>query len=239
MSQNAIAAMAVLMVAGFAGCAATARGDVAATVEVQSFPTWGAADVGYRLYPGDEIRVSAPSARELDQTVTIAPDGRVTLPLVGAVMAADRTIAELDAALEHVYAAHLIDPTIEVTAIAFGSQQVFVGGEVTRPGLVDIGAGADAMQAVIQAGGFTESARAREVLILRRTPDGASAVYAANMSADAVRAGLADLGPLQRYDVVYVPRTKVAEVGRFMQTYVREALPIQFGLYYNLADGMR
>jgi hypothetical protein len=45
--------------------------------------------------------------------------------------------------------------------------------------------------------------------------------------------------PLQRYDVVYVPRSSIAHVDQFMQQYVRDALPIQFSLYYDLNAGNR
>ena len=241
MSSNAVAAIAVILVSGFAGCAATAKSaePVVTTPAIASFPTWTAADPAYRFYPGDQIDISVLTAPELNRTVTVAPDGRIALPLIGNVMAADRTADEIHVALDQAYASQLRDAKIEVAAKSFGSRQVFIGGEVDKPGVYEIGAGADAMQVVIQAGGFKTSARRGQVLILRRGGDGGSAVYRADLSPGAFRGGLTSLGPLERFDVVYVPRSPVAQVGQFMQQYVRDALPVQFSLYYDLAPKRR
>jgi polysaccharide export outer membrane protein len=119
-------------------------------------------------------------------------------------------------------------------ARGFGSQQVFVAGEVRNPGALEINAPIDAFQAVTRAGGFLTSAHVREVYILRRTPGAAPQVFRADFSSEAIARGLTGIGPLQRFDVVYVPRSPVAEVGLFMQQYVREALPVNFSLFYDL-----
>jgi polysaccharide export outer membrane protein len=234
---------AVIAVAGFAGCAATARADhpIPAAISVAGFPQWEANDPAYRLYPGDQVEISIVTAPELSRTVTIAPDGRVNLPLIAPVMVADRTSEEASADIAAAYGAVLREPKVEVAPRTFGSRQVFVGGEVGRPGLVEIGPGMDAMQAVIQAGGFLNGARRDHVLIMRRQPGQETGVYKADLTNRALRNGLADLGPLARYDVIYVPKSPVAQIGLFMQQYVRDALPISFSLYYNLAesDGWR
>lgn len=238
MSRNAVAAFAVMMVAGFAGCAATARSAEPAIVtaaEIAAFPAWDESDPQYRLYPGDQLEVTVTSVPELTRTLVVAPDGRIAMPLIAPLMAADRTSSEIRDALLAAYAPHLRDPILEVAPRGFASRQVFVGGEVERPGLIEIGAGVDAMQAVIQAGGFRASARREGVLILRRAPGGAASVYRANLSSRAFKTGLGQLGPLARFDVIYVPRKPISQVGLFMQQYVREALPVQFSLFYNLA----
>lgn len=238
MSRNAVAAMAVIFVSGFAGCAAVGRAaEPAPEQTIAAFPTWQETDPAYRFYPGDQLDVSVLSAPELNRSVTVAPDGRISLPLLAPIMVADKTSAEIRDAVTTAYASQLREAKIDITARAFGSRQVFVGGEVDRPGVYEIGAGVDAMQAVIQAGGFKVGARRGDVLILRRSTDGASAVYKADLSGRAFRSGLAGVGPLDRFDVIYVPRSPVAQVGLFMQQYVREALPVQFGLYYDLARG--
>jgi polysaccharide export outer membrane protein len=239
MSRNAVAAFAVMMVAGFAGCAATARSAEPSPAEIAAFPAWEEADPQYRIYPGDQLEVTVTTAPELSRTLVVMPDGRIAMPLIAPLMAADRTSAEIRDALLAAYAPHLRDPILEVAPRGFASRQVFVGGEVERPGLVDIGAGVDAMQAVIQAGGFNASARRDSVLILRRAPGGPASVYQANLSPRAFKSGLNDLGPLARFDVIYVPRKPISQVGLFMQQYVREALPVQFSLFYNLAPENR
>jgi polysaccharide export outer membrane protein len=91
----------------------------------------------------------------------------------------------------------------------------------------------DALQAVSLAGGFLPSARRGEVLVMSRA-EGETQTREVNLSNDAIRHGLPDAAPLQRYDVVYVPRSRISQVNLFMQQFVRDALPVQFSFYYDL-----
>jgi polysaccharide export outer membrane protein len=218
------AAAAALMLASSAHSQETAAPSV---IYADSTPA-------YRFYPGDEIEVTVFSAPELTRTVTVGPDGRIALPLVGAVRAADLTAEELRDALVSAYAVHLRMPELTVTPRSYGSRQVFVGGEVARPGIYEMPAQIDAFQAVALAGGFLPSARRGDVLVLSRA-SGQSQVTEVDLSPRAMRRGFPDAQPLQRYDVVYVPRSGISQVNLFMQQYVRDALPVQFSFYYDLA----
>lgn len=200
--------------------------------------TYSDATPAYRFYPGDEIEVTVFSAPELSRTVTVAPDGRISLGLIEPVRAADLTAPELRDALVAAYAPYLRTPEIQVLPRSFQSRQVFVGGEVARPGIYEMRAGIDAYQAVVMAGGFLPTARRGEVLVMSRA-EGSADVRELNLSTGALRRGLPGLTPLARYDVVYVPRSPIAQVNLFMQQYVRDALPIQFSFYYDLAGDSR
>jgi polysaccharide export outer membrane protein len=227
--RHAIAVFAVLVAAGLAGFANHARGQ-----ETPAEPmAYSQETPAYRFYPGDEVEITIFSAPELTRTVTVAPDGRIAMPLIGAVQAADLTADELHDALVAAYAAHLRMPELTVTPRSYGSRQVFVGGEVARPGIYEMPAQIDAFQAVALAGGFLPTARRGDVLVLSRA-GGRSEVTEVDLSPRAMRAGFPDARPLQRYDVVYVPRSRISQVNLFMQQYVRDALPVQFSFYYDL-----
>ncbi len=233
--RNAIAMMAVLIAAGFAGCASFARAEDQAPVAAPPpAMTYSDETPAYRFYPGDEIEIAVFSAPELTRTVTVGPDGRVALPLLGAVRAADLSADELHDSLVALYAAHLRMPELTVTPRSYGSRQIFVGGEVARPGIYEMPANIDAFQAVALAGGFLPSARRADVLVLSRA-SGQSSVAEIDLSPRAMRQGFPNAQPLQRYDVVFVPRSRISQVNLFMQQYVREALPVQFSFYYDLA----
>ncbi|HWA01829.1 MAG TPA: polysaccharide biosynthesis/export family protein [Caulobacterales bacterium] len=238
MARSAAAAFAVLVAAGFAGCAATAHGQPAAPPPADAPPSYSDA-APYRFYPGDQIEVEIYSAPELTRTVTVAPDGRVSLPLIEPVSAVNLTANELHDELVAAYAQQLRTPELHVSAKAFGSRLVFVGGEVARPGIYEMPASIDAFQAVTLAGGFLPSARRGEVLVLSRDAAGAADVRAVDLSPRALRNGFPGAQALSRYDVVFVPRSHIAEVNLFMQQYVRDALPVQFGFYYDLNRGNR
>lgn len=187
----------------------------------------------YRFFPGDEVEITIFSAPELSRSATIGPDGRLALPLIGAVRAADLTADELRDLLVSAYAVHLRMPELTVTPRTYASRQVFVGGEVARPGIYEMPANIDAFQAVALAGGFLPSAHRSDVLILSRAT-GETTVSEIDLSMRAVRGGLRGAHALQRYDVVYVPRSRISQVNLFMQQYVRDALPVQFSFYYDL-----
>jgi protein involved in polysaccharide export with SLBB domain len=187
----------------------------------------------YRFFPGDEIEIVVFSAPELNRTVTVGPDGRVALPLIGAVRAADLTAEELRDSLVVAYSNQLRQPELSVVPRTYASRQVFVGGEVARPGIYEMPANIDAFQAVALAGGFLPTARRGDVLILSRA-SGAARVTEIDLSPRAMRQGFPSAEPLQRYDVVYVPRSRISQVNLFMQQYVRDALPVQFSFYYDL-----
>ncbi|MGE0742757.1 MAG: polysaccharide biosynthesis/export family protein [Hyphomonadaceae bacterium] len=228
--RNAIAGVAVLVATGFAGCATFARSQ---ETQPPAAMTYSAETPAYRFYPGDEIEVTVFSAPELSRVVMVGPDGRIAMPLIGAAPAADLTASELQATLIAAYAPHLRTPELSVTPRSYGSRQVFVGGEVARPGIYEMPAQIDAFQAVALAGGFLPTARRGDVLVMSRA-NGMSEVTEVDLSTRAMRAGFPDARPLQRYDVVYVPRSRISQVNLFMQQYVRDALPVQFSFYYDL-----
>ena len=197
------------------------------------YASWDDGEPGYLLYPGDEIEVATPTAPELTRVVKVGPDGRVVLPLVGQVMAADRSLSELQLQLVDAYATQLVRPVVEVSLKTAGPLKVFVGGEVGNPGVYDMPGDIDALQAVIMAGGAKASARTGKVVIIRRGPGGRPLSRAFNLGKAAKGSPAVAPVPLRRFDIVYVPRSTIAEVGVFVQS-IRDALPISFS--YNFGN---
>ena len=226
--RSAFACLAIFAAFGLSSLSASAQ-DAPAPQAM----TYTDTSPAYRFFPGDEIEIVVFSAPELNRTVTVGPDGRVALPLIGAVRAADLTADELRQALVVAYSNQLRQPELSVVPRTYASRQVFVGGEVARPGIYEMPANIDAYQAVALAGGFLPSARRSDVLVLSRG-SGATEVSEIDLSPRAMRAGFPGAEPLQRYDVVYVPRSRISQVNLFMQQYVRDALPVQFSFYYDL-----
>lgn len=196
------------------------------------YATWTDDEPPYRVYAGDELDITVPSAPELSKTVTVAPDGRITLPLIGSVMAADRSIPDLQATLHDAYAGQLLHPDVEVAIKTASPLKVFVGGEVDKPGLYDMVGDMDALRAIIQAGGFRTTAKMSEVVIIRRGPDGRAMMRTANMKRTLKDPGRSDFVPLRRFDIVYVPKTGLAEVAQFVQQ-LRDVSPVQFSYALN------
>ncbi len=225
--------LATLAAASLAACASNRAAPVSyGNARVQpvgpgSFPEigfsdWTDAEPEYLLYPGDDIDIATPSAVELNRQVKIGPDGRIALPLIGQVLAADRTISELEYHIAEAYASQLVRPNVEITLRQAGPLKVWVDGEVRTPGVYDMPGDIDAYQAVIMAGGFLPSGRRDEVGLIRRGPGGRRMMRSIDLS----RGDMEHIA-LRRMDIVYVPRTTLAEVAVFFSQ-IREALPIGF-----------
>jgi polysaccharide export outer membrane protein len=199
------------------------------------YADWSEQEPAYRFYPGDEVEISIPSAPELNRTSVVQPDGRISLNLVQPVMAADRSAPQLQAALSQAYGAILLRPTVNVAVKTTTPIKVFVGGEVNNPGMFDLVGDGDALRAAIQAGGFKTSAKVDQVVIIRRGADGRPMMRTVNLR-QGIRpnGGGADLVPLRRFDIVYVPRSNVAEASLFVQQYFRDLSPVQLGFSYSL-----
>jgi len=224
-----LSAAAVLAVLCLSACAAPSAQDAPSArgfIDI-GYATWTEAEPAYRLYPGDVLDVTAPSAPELARTVTVQPDGRITLPLVKPVMAANLTVTELEAALSAAYADELLRPAIEVSVKQSAPLKVFVGGEVKNPGVYDMPGDIDALQGVILAGGFLPTALRGDVVVVRRGPGGRPMMRRVDLRA-AAYAPRGDAVPLRRFDIVYVPKTRVAAVDQFVDQFIRQTLPIQF-----------
>lgn len=186
------------------------------------FADWSDDEPEYVLYPGDEIEITTPTAVELTRTQKIGPDGRVSLPLVGQLMAADRTIVELESDASAAYASQLRRPVVEVTLKTAGPIRVWVGGEVRTPGMIEMNGDLDAYQAVIQAGDFLPGAKQDRVALIRRGRGGVRMLRAVDL-----RPRRGEVVALRRGDIIYVPRTELAEVANWV-TQFRNALPIGF-----------
>lgn len=186
------------------------------------FADWTEMEPEYVLYPGDEIEIATPTATELTRTQRIGPDGRISLPLVGQIMAADRTIAEVEADASAAFASQLRRPLVEVTLKTAGPIRVWVGGEVRTPGMIEMTGDLDAYQAVIQAGDFLPTARQQEVALIRRGPGGVRMMRAVDL-----RPRRGEVVALRRGDIIFVPRTNLAEVANWV-TQFRNALPVGF-----------
>ena len=200
------------------------------------FQRWVDYEPGYTLYPGDQIDVVVQSAPELSRTLTVAPDGRISMPMVGSIMAAGRTIPWLEQAIRTELAKQLVDPTTAVTSRAFAPQNIYVGGQVAQQGTYTMSGPIGSLEAIIMAGGFLPSAKTREVAILRRAPNGGlmMRVIDHKRGLQNVRS-YADNMQLRRGDIIFVPRNSLSEVGVFVQQ-IRSALPIDVGVSYNLGN---
>ncbi|MEH3106989.1 MAG: polysaccharide biosynthesis/export family protein [Sphingomonas fennica] len=191
----------------------------------------------YRIGPGDELSVLLPTASELNHDGPIGPDGRFTMPYAGALPLAGLTTAEAEAAIAQALRANAIvaEARPSVTIRRYGAT-VFVGGEVRTPGAVTLAGGMDALQAVIVAGGMLDTARTRRVVVIRRDAEGRPVTTPLDLGRYSHKGGTAGAFALQPRDIVFVPKSSIAEVGAFVEQYINRVVPFSRSLNYNLGN---
>lgn len=157
LSAVAVAVMGVLLVSG---CAHRPT----AKVDNSEKP--------FRIGREDVLDVAVWRDQELTRTVPVRPDGYITLPIVGDVMAAGKTPAGLAEELSGKLKPYVQDPRVTVIVREVNSSRVFVTGEVARPGAYPLRGRVSLLQAIALAGGFTDFANSDGIVILRTDDKG-------------------------------------------------------------------
>lgn len=200
------------------------------------FQRWVEYEPQYRFYPGDQVDIVVSSAPELSRTLTIGPDGRIVMPMTQPIMAAGRTFAQVQAALSTQLSKQLRDPRVAITPRAYAPEQIFVGGAVGAQGMFTMPGPMGAIEAIMMAGGFSPTARSNRVAVMRRAPNGGMMMRTVNIGRGMKNMGqYNDVLQLRRGDIVFVPRTHLAEAAIWMQTF-RDAMPVDFNLSYQLGN---
>jgi polysaccharide biosynthesis/export protein len=180
----------------------------------------------YIIEVGDTLDVKFMYNAELNElAVPVRPDGRISLQLAHDVPAAGSTPSQLRVALNEKYAAELKKPEIAIIVRSFGGQKIFVDGEVNYSGTVDFRGRMTLFQAIAQSRGLRETARLSNVIVIRKDFEGKP--MAANIDLRKVIDGT-DLSQdiaLMPYDIVYVPKSHIANWLKFVDEYINRAVP--------------
>ena len=187
----------------------------------------------YRIQIGDVLDVRLLMNPELNEEVTVRPDGHISTTAVPDAEAYGRTPAELADTLRKGYARDLQKPRVTVEVKSFAPTRVYVAGEVTNQGeFITVGPTLTLSQAIIRAGGTKLSSDDTSVFVIRRGADDKAEFLSTSWKA--LRQGQdpnADIR-LAPYDVVYVPKMGIAEVYQFYNQYIGQFANPSFGFEY-------
>ncbi len=172
----------------------------------------------YRLQPGDVLEVQFRYSPEFNQTVTVQPDGYVSLEIGGDLKVAGMTVEQTRQAILRKASARLQDPVATVILKEFQKPYFVVAGEVAAPGKIEMRERVTAIQAIMLAGGLKESARASQIIVFRNLPSSDLAeVKLLNLKSIRRTSDLENDLTLQPGDMVFVPRDKITKIERFMK----------------------
>ena len=171
----------------------------------------------YRLQPGDVLEVQFRYSPEFNQTVTVQPDGYITLEIGGDVKVAGSTVEQTKQAILRQAATRLQDPVATVLLKEFQKPYFVVAGEVGTPGKIEMRERVTALQAIMLAGGMKETAKSSQIVVYRQINSEFAEVKLLNLKSIRHTTDLENDLTLQAGDMVYVPRDKISKVERFIR----------------------
>lgn len=203
------------------GCA----GSVVHNPSPHSFLTADASvPANYEIGSGDEIELRFYYNPELNDRLLVRPDGKISVGFVQDVQAAGRTPSALSQEIRSLLAPHLRQPDVVVAVRSFGSQRVFVGGEVQRPGPVLLVGRMSILQTLAEAGWIRDTARKEEIVLVRREPTGGRKIFAIDVEKALNGEDLTQDVMLRPDDMLFVPPSAIANFDRWVDQHIRQAL---------------
>ena len=188
-----------------------------ATVD-ESGPSLHKRNWRYRINPSDILELTFALTPEFNQTVTVQPDGYITLRVVGDLSAEGQTLPELTESIKTAYSKILQDPMITVDPKDFEKPYYTVGGQVGKPGKFDWRNDVTLTQAIAIAGGFTDASKHSQVLLFRRVLDEWTEARIINVKKMWNSRDLREDPELKPGDMLFVPKNAFSKIKPFLPT---------------------
>lgn len=180
----------------------------------------------YHLKNGDSLDLTFVYVPEFNQSVTIQPDGYVTLRAVGDIRAGGSTLPELKKNIEARYTGILKDPDVSIEIKDFEKPFFLAQGEVQKPGKYDLRSDIKLSEAVAIAGGLSQNAKHSQVLLFRRGSGDDVEVKEIDLKKVLQGKDLAGDVKIQAGDMVFVPKSRISKVKEYANLlYWRLPLP--------------
>ena len=194
--------------------------------------TWAAvlpaaAQDSYKIKPGDVLRIEVLEDPSLNRSTLVLPDGRIALPLAGALQASGMTLEQVQGAIATRIAPNFATtPTVYVgldsvavpkpatgTGVAAAPlmYDVYVIGEAAKPGKFEVKPGTTVLQFLAEMGGFSKFAATQRIQLRRTAATGGETTYSINYKAVEAGAAGAGLGTIAAGDVFIIPQRRLFE----------------------------
>ncbi len=187
----------------------------------------------YRIQVGDTLAIRSYFDAQLNQEVAVRTDGRISLLLIGELSVAGMTPEELATKVRGPYQRLVGNTDLTVAVTRSAGMSVYLSGEIRAPALLQMDGSLTVLQAIARAGGLLPSANPANVLLIRNKGDGTLAV--SKVDIDRILRNEAPDVFLLRRDVVFVPKSEIAQAGQFVDQYINAIVPrfiqLQLGWY--------
>lgn len=174
-------------------------------------------DNRYQLVPGDVVEITYRYTPEFNQTVTIHPDGFVVLEIVGDIKLSGLNLEQARLEIIKKASRRLKDPEVTLTLKEFQKPYFVVSGEVAQPGKFEIRETTTALQAVMMAGGFKDSAKSSQIIVFRKINAEFAEVKMLNLKNIRKTSDLENDLTLKSGDIILVPRNNFSKIEKFVR----------------------
>jgi polysaccharide export outer membrane protein len=171
----------------------------------------------YALHPGDVLDIQYRYTPEFNQTVTVQPDGYISLQLGDDLKVGGRTLQEVRNLILIKVRTRLESPEITVILKEFQKPYVVVAGEVNQPGKLELREKLTAIQAVLLAGGLKETAKSSQILVFKRLNADTAEVKVLNFKTLKRTSDLENDLVLEAGDMIMVPRNRISKIERYIR----------------------
>jgi polysaccharide export outer membrane protein len=178
----------------------------------------------YKVQASDVLNLTFPLSTEFNQTVTVQPDGYVTLLGASDLYVQGMTVPEIVEALKRSYVKTLHDPIINVDLKDFQKPYFIVSGQVTKPGQFELRYDTTVSEGIALAGGFTKDGKT-QIFLFHRISSGWIEVKKLNLKDVLQGKNVNEDVRLQSGDMLYIPEKFISKF--------RQYVPYQFGVYQN------
>jgi len=175
-------------------------------------------DQRYRLRKSDVIEIKFRLSPEFDQTVTIQPDGFITLDGAGDIKVEDKTVPELKEAIRRAYQGILHEPVITVSLKDFNKPSFIVAGQVGHPGKYELRSDTTLVEALAIAGDITTAAKHSQVVLFRHVSSELLEARVFNVKQMLGSRNLEEDPHLMPGDLVFVPQNKISKIQHYLPT---------------------
>jgi polysaccharide export outer membrane protein len=174
----------------------------------------------YRLGFGDVLEIKFFNNEQFNENVTVRPDGRISLEIVGDIFVAGMTPSQLDSLITITYREIVKNPDVTVFVREFSGYQVYVLGQVNKPGGIALQRNMTLLHALAAAEGVTDGGELNSVMLLRRGAGNQLTAFKFDLtkpfqgSSNKITERDIYVQPL---DIVYVPKTFIYSSSTFLK----------------------
>jgi len=171
----------------------------------------------YRLQSSDIIEVQYRYTPEFNGTASVQPGGIVNLPLIGDIQVLGLTVAEAQSAITEKASERLNQPEVTVLLKDYVHPYFVVSGEVGHPGRFEMHGDVTAMEAIAMSGGFKDSSKHSQVVLVRKYNKEFAEVTVLDMKAMISPKGISEDPVLRPGDMLMVPQNTVSKLERYVR----------------------